>query len=109
MLWFSKENNSSGCVNIVDLTYPSAPLFLVYNPELQKTMMTSIFEYSASSRWNKFFPAHDLGTYPIANGRVYGGGTPVEEGGNMVIFTAAISKIEENADYVKKCWDPLTT
>ena len=109
LLFFSKENNSNGCVNTVDLTYPEAPLFLCYNPELQKAMMTSIFEYSYSGRWTKPFAAHDLGTYPIANGQVYGADMPIEEAGNMLILAAELCRQDGQTTYVDKYWDIITT
>ncbi|MBR5393942.1 MAG: DUF4965 domain-containing protein [Bacteroidaceae bacterium] len=109
LLWFSKENNSNGCVNTVDLTYPEAPLVLAYNPELQKAMMTSIFDYSLSGRWTKPFAAHDLGTYPKANGQVYGGDMPLEEAGNMITLAATICMLDGNTSYVEKYWDIMTT
>ena len=109
LLFFSKENNSNGCVNTVDLTYPEAPRFLCYNPELQKAMMTSIFDYSLSGRWTKPFAAHDLGTYPIANGQVYGGDMPLEEAGNMLTLAAQLCRQDGNANYVSKYYRILQT
>ena len=109
LLFFSKENNSNGCVNTVDLTYPESPLFLLYNPDLQKAQMTSIFDYSLSGRWTKPFAAHDLGTYPRANGQVYGGDMPLEESGNLLTLAATICKLEGKVDYVLPYWDILRT
>jgi len=107
ILFMSKECFSNGCIATVDVSYPSTPLFLLYNPELVKGMMRPIFKYAASEAWPFEFAPHDVGQYPLANGQVYAdnkpeGQMPVEECGNMLIMAAAVTLAEQDTQFAEE-------
>ena len=120
VLYISKECSSNGCAATVDVTYPSAPMYLLYNVELLKGMLRPIMRYAQSDEWCFDFAPHDVGTYPLLNGQSYfvkrSGGSveidpigqmPVEECGNMIILFAAICDADGNADFVKPYIDTV--
>ena len=119
-LFLSKENFSNGCIGTVDVIYPSAPMFLIYNPALLRAMLDPYFVYCASPAWPFPFAAHDLGTYPKANGQTYHDfdrdpaqpiietQMPVEECGNMLILVGALAIVEGDIGYARRHWTLLT-
>ncbi len=122
-LYISKECWSDGCAATVDVTYPSAPMYLIYNTELLKGMLRPVMDYAYSDEWTPDYAPHDLGEYPLLNGQLYGvtrnpDGTvvidhnmqmPVEECGNMIILFAAICDADNNTDFVAEHIDTLRT
>ena len=118
--FFSKENYSNGCIATVDVTYPSVPLFLIYAPELVEGMLDPVFKMIEKGLWNYEFAPHDVGTYPLANGQVYGysfrhrsvrrpieSQMPVEECGNMLLCVAATCVAKKDLTYFAEHKDIL--
>lgn len=119
LLFFSKECGSNGDMATVDITYPSLPLFLLYNADLIEGMLNPVFEFSEENHgWNFPFAPHDVGFYPLANGQAYGyekgdpeyilsRQMPVEECGNMILSVAALCKQKGDYSYAKEHLDVL--
>ncbi len=133
----SKECSSNGCCATVDVTYPSAPLFLAENPVLLKAMLLPVFTFARSKAWKYDFAPHDCGRYPYVMGQVYGLRReydrkkladkkppiftlenddlfsyalqmPVEESGNMLILTACYYNETGDEDFVRENFDLLS-
>ena len=118
ILYISKECFSNGCAATVDVSYPSIPMYLYYNPELIKGMLRPIYKFAASDAWKYDFAPHDAGQYPLVTGQVYGldratgellydKQMPVEECGNMIIMETNIALADGNADFAKPNMDTL--
>ncbi len=119
VLFISKECGSNGCAATADITYPSMPLFYIYNIELVKGMLRPIFDYAKTKEWKYDFAPHDVGIYPKLNGQQYGykyclGAfddnlhMPVEECGNMIICSYAVCKKEGNNSFAESNKELLT-
>lgn len=133
VIFLSKENASNGCIGTVDVSYPSVPLFLLYDAEYVKGMLRPVFKMAACDVWEYDFAPHDVGRYPYACGQVYGLGIPepevslplyqypaggnvytmkyqmpVEECGNMLILMAVVCQQDGDVEFVRENWNVLS-
>jgi hypothetical protein len=118
LLFVSKECFSNGCAATVDVSYPSIPLFLLYNPELVKALMRPIYRFARSKDWPFDFAPHDAGRYPFIDFQRYScvwetrkqlpqNQMPVEECGNMLVMEAAAAIASDDASFAESHLDLL--
>ncbi len=114
-LLFAKENFSNGDIGTVDVLYPSAPIWLFFNPALLEAQVVPVLRYAMLPRWKFPFAPHDLGRWPLANGQEYGGGEqteedqmPVEESGDLILLADALAHAQGDPHVAQTYW-PLFT
>ena len=136
VIFLSKECDSNGCIGTVDVSYPSIPLYLIYNPELVKGMCRPVLKFAHMPCWEFDFAPHDVGRYPQVLGQVYAlkerrsyqqgdvyppvylypAGCdlfdfhyqmPVEECGNMLVMLAAIYRADGDISLARDNMDLL--
>ncbi len=109
-LMFLKEISSCGCAQTADVIYPESPLLLLVNPKLLEDSLIPLLDYAQSGKWPYPYAPHDLGIYPILNGRPPAKmeSMPVEESGNMILMMAGIARAEGNAHFAERYWPLLT-
>lgn len=105
ILFISKECFSNGCAATLDVSYPSMPMLLKYNPELVKGMLLPLLRLARSGNWDKEFAHHDAGCYPALMDQAYekesDAQMPVEECGNILIMTAVLCNTLGNNDFCR--------
>lgn len=97
-------------VGNVRATYELGAMSLFWNSSTEriKALINPIFQYSESGKWNKSYPAYDVGSYPIARAQINEGEYPVLSASNMLLLTAAITRADNSSDYARKHWNALT-
>ena len=136
MVFLSKENDSNGCIGTVDVSYPSIPLYLKFNPEYVRAMCRPVLRFASLPVWHYDFAPHDVGRYPQVLGQVYGAKRgseirngdvhppyylfpesedayefkyqmPVEECGNMLVMIAAAGYMDGDYDFAAEWMSTL--
>ncbi len=72
LIVLSKENDSNGCIGTADVSYPSIPLYMLFDTEYVKGMIRPILDFANCDVWEFDYAPHDVGRYPYAWGQVYG-------------------------------------
>ena len=109
-LMFMKEISSCGCTQSAGVLQPESPMFLLLNPKLVEYSLEPLLDYADSPRWSQPYAPHDLGTYPLVNGRPFSKMEimPIEHSGDLILMIAAVAKAEGNASFAARYWPMLT-
>jgi len=126
---FVKEISTNGDMQTMDVIFPSAPMFLLFNTDILKKALIPVLSFAnnetarehpddPNSRivWPQYtysdpYSPHEIGTYPVADhGTKEQEQMPMENTGNMFLMLAGIIKYDDtgkNVDFFYPRYWPL--